>query len=189
MLLKQYGITIFISRWCATSPQIWRYLSCTHVGLLWTNQAKRHYKLYSFIMIKLLSSFCNFSIFPFQFSTFPFIFLLFLAIFTPFLFFSLPLFSRYRLAEISRSEVSEGALCPPAPCYATAPIPKKIITPLIRAYLLLRVKLDHSNAHVLKFDASNWWGPQGRVHWTRITIQRKQIDFSEKKNIDTQMLM
>ena len=34
MLLKQYGITIFISRWCATSPQIWRYLSCTHVGLL-----------------------------------------------------------------------------------------------------------------------------------------------------------
>ena len=55
-----------------------------------------------------------FSTFHFQFSTFPFtIFLLSFSILTPFPFFPC-LFYPGRSAENSRSEVSGGALCPPA---------------------------------------------------------------------------
>ena len=64
---------------------------------------------------KVLISFYNFSHLHFKFSTFPFtIFLLFFSIFTPFPFFPCLFFSRYA-AKTSQSEVSEGALCPPAP--------------------------------------------------------------------------
>ena len=60
MLLKQYGITIFISRWCATSPQIWRYLSCTHVGLIGTVQTLpyRGQTMQSHVMLLPQDFFC-----------------------------------------------------------------------------------------------------------------------------------
>ena len=64
---------------------------------------------------KVLTTFYNFSYLHLQFSTFPFtIFPLFLSIFTPFSFFPY-LFFPHTSANISRSEVSGGALCPRPP--------------------------------------------------------------------------
>ena len=81
---------------------------------------------------KVLTSFQNFSCFHFKFFTFSpslYNFPSFLLNFYPFTLFPFfpCLFFPDRSTKISRSEVSGGALCPPAPlpaCYATALYPK-----------------------------------------------------------------